>query len=340
MPSKKSFDVVCIGFTCVDEAITGLDSQALFRQPLMPAKDVQFGVGGDAANEATVLARLGVNTQLITKLGGDFLGRMVLEHMQREGIDTQAITVDPAINTTIGVSIIGNGDDRYIIPVGENRSTAMLCESDIAENAFLGVKVVSFASLFTMPRIDVQAMTRIFHKVKSAGALLCMDVKMEGHERLAEIAPALADVDYIFPNFSEACLLTGEAEPEKVARRFLDCGVKTVVLKLGLPGCYVRSREEALWIPSYPADAVDSTGAGDNFAAGFITGLIKGLSTMECAKYACAAASICVRQVGSVSAIQNLPQLEQVIAQGEPDWANRASQVSLSWKAPDLTDLR
>lgn len=340
MPTEKNFDVVCIGFTCIDEAISGLDVKSLFQQPLMPAENVRFGVGGDAANEATILARLGVKTRLITKLGGDFLGCMVMEHAQREGIDTQAITVDPTVDTTLGVAIIGSGDDRFIIPVNEGRSTAMFCESDIDESAFQGAKVVSFASLFTMPQIDTQAMVRIFQKVKSAGAFLCVDVKMEGHERLEEIASALADVDYIFPNFSEACLLTGEIEPQKVAQRFLDCGVKTVVLKLGLPGCYVRSRAEELWIPSYPADAVDSTGAGDNFAAGFIAGLTKGLDTLKCAKYACAAASICVRQVGSVSAVQNLPQLEQVIAQGEPDWKNRADWVSQNWRVPDLTDLR
>lgn len=340
MSTEKNFDVVCIGFTCVDEAVSGLDAKNLFRRPLMPAKNVRFGVGGDAANEATVLARLGVKTRLMTKLGGDFLGRMVLEHAQREGIDTQAITVDPTVDTTLGVAIIGNGDDRFIIPVNEKRSTEMFCESDIDESMFQGAKVVSFASLFTMPRIDTQAMARIFQKVKLAGALLCVDVKMEGRERLEEIAPALADVDYIFPNFSEACLLTGEIEPQKVAQRFLDCGVKTVVLKLGLPGCYVRSEAEELWIPSYPADAVDSTGAGDNFAAGFIVGLTKGLDTQKCAKYACAAASICVRQVGSVSAVQSLPQLEQVIAQGEADWENRAGRVSQNWKVPDLTDLR
>ena len=146
MPAEKNFDVVCIGFTCIDEAVTGVEAKHLFRAPLTLARDVRFGVGGDAANEATVLARLGVHTRLITKLGGDFLGQMVLEHAQQEGIDTQKVTVDPALNTTLGLAIIGDRDDRYIFPVNEGRSTAMFQESDIPLDTFQEVKVVSFAS--------------------------------------------------------------------------------------------------------------------------------------------------------------------------------------------------
>lgn len=333
--NERRFGALCMGFTTVDQAITGVSVGDLVREAVCPAKDVTFGVGGDAMNEASVLARLGIRTRLATKLGNDFLAQIVLDHCKREGIDVSAVKVDPVIGTTVGIAVIGDQDDRRIIPVAEGRSTDLFEESDVDPAIFREAKVVSFGSMFVVPKFTPEVMAHVFREIKEAGCILCADVKMSGTERIEDIACALPYVDYLFPNFAEARLLTGETDPRRVAQRFLDAGLKTVVLKLGEPGCYIRSSTEELWVPSYIVDAVDSTGAGDTFAAGFISGLVRDLSLKECAKLACAASSICVQHVGAVGGVQDLAQVEAVIAAGEADWAERAARVSTAWKVDD-----
>ena len=117
--NNREFDAVCMGFTTVDQTITGIDVAKLVDEPVYPAKNVTFGVGGDACNEACVLARLGIRTKLITKLGGDFLGGIVLDYCKADGVDTDSIVIDPNINTTMGITIVGDNDDRRIVPVGQ-----------------------------------------------------------------------------------------------------------------------------------------------------------------------------------------------------------------------------
>ena len=337
--SERAFDALCMGFTTVDQTITGVSAAQLMQQEVCPALDADFHVGGDAMNEASVLARLGMKTALATKVGGDFLARIVLSHCRREGIDTSCVVIDPDISTTLGVALIGEGDDRRIIPVAQGRSTDLYGERDIDFTVFQTTKVVSFGSMFVVPLMTTPVLERVFRAAKDAGCILCADVKMSGHEKLEDIAAVLPYVDYLFPNFGEACRLTGETEPRAVAQRFLDCGLGTIVLKLGAPGCFIKNAGGEYWIPSYLTDAVDSTGAGDNFAAGFISGLVRDLPIVECAKYASAASSICVQNVGAVGGVKSMEQVEGVIAAGEGDWARRAEALRTGWKAKEGAGL-
>ena len=336
---NQNNEVLCIGFTTVDQVISGIDAKKLADTPVYPAKDCSFSVGGDAANEAVTLANLGIRTGLCTKLGGDFLAQIVLDYCEKNGVDTSKIIRDEKIGTTMGIAVVGDNDDRRIIPVAKGRSTECLTEEDINPEWFTGVKAVSFASLFVMSGMDMKALSRLFQAAKKAGCIVCCDVKMEGSETIEDMKEVLPFVDYIFPNFAEARTLTGEREPLRVADRFLDYGAGCVVLKLGLPGAVIRSREETIWIPSYPADSVDSTGAGDNFAAGFIGGLVQNKNLTECGKMACAASSLCVRHYGATDGTLSMEQLQGVIRDGEEDWPAMAAEVPGAWEEKETDSL-
>lgn len=332
MSKKESNKVLCIGFTTVDQVISGINAEQLVTKAVYPAEDCSFSVGGDAANEAVVLARLGVDTALCTKLGGDFLKNIVLDYCEKAGVDMSKTIIDPSIGTTMGIALIGDKDSRRIIPVAKGRSTDCLCEEDIKTEWFSDLKAISFASLFVVPKMTMPVLSRLFAAAKAAGCIVCCDVKMEGTEKIEDMKEVLPYVDYIFPNFAEARSLTDEKEPLRIAQRFLDYGTGCVVLKLGVPGCLVKTKEEEYWIPSYKVQSVDSTGAGDNFAAGFIAGIVTGETRKESAKIACAASSVCVQNHGATAGVYDMDTLKAIVKAGEEGWEERAAKVADAWE--------
>ena len=105
-------------------------------------------------------------------------------------------------------------------------------------------------------------------------------------------------VDCIFPNEKEAAYYTGETEHEAMADAFLARGVSRVVIKLGADGCYAKDENEGFYLPALPLDAIDTTGAGDHFVAGFIGGVMDGMSFRECCERGSMYAAQCVAHVG------------------------------------------
>ena len=142
---------------------------------------------------------------------------------------------------------------------------------------------------------------QIFRQAKSQGKIVCADMtKRKKNETVEEMAPALRYVDYLFPNEEEAMLLTGRDTAEEAAESLWETGVKHVVIKCGRKGCYIRSKALSAWFPAVSGvECVDTTGAGDSFAAGFVYGLSEGKSLKECAEFANACGAEAVQSVGA-----------------------------------------
>ena len=123
------------------------------------------------------------------------------------------------------------------------------------------------------------------------------------------LAPCLPFVDYFVPSLPEGQALTGQEEPEKVARALLDCGVGTVGLKMGVDGCLVVSGDDQfIRIPAFKVDALDATGAGDAFAAGFIAGVWHGWDLEKTARFANAVGALCVTGLGASGGVKSLSE--------------------------------
>ena len=116
-------------------------------------------------------------------------------------------------------------------------------------------------------------------------------------------------MDYITPNEDEARFFTGKDDPEAMADVFLDYGVRNVIVKLGSNGCLLKNAEETCVLPGYRIQAADATGAGDNFAAGFISEILRGKSNKKALRFANACGAICTTAVGASAALQNRQQV-------------------------------
>ena len=305
--------VVCVGLTVTDILVRPLDQISLNRDVSF-VDDIACAVGGDAFNEANALARLGVPVKLLASVGSDMWGDFIMKKGSEAGIDMEYVTRNRDYSTTVTVVLIRSNGERNFICSGGAAMHQPIESLDIP--TIEKAKIVSLASLYASRETD-QALLAAAKTAKKAGAIVIADTRLNlevcNLEAQAEFLPLL---DYIFPNYDEACIVTGEKSLDKIADAFLKHGVKNVVIKTGKNGCYIQNVNERLSVPTYKnAKCIDTTGAGDNFAAGFIYGLSKDLPIRICAAYANATASVSIQYVGA-GGVKNFQEVEDMMAGG------------------------
>ena len=128
---------------------------------------------------------------------------------------------------------------------------------------------------------------------------------------LAALKPLIKRSYAVFPNENEVRLLTGQDYREG-AKKLIELGAELVAVKLGKRGCYVSDGKESHLIDAYRVEAVDTTGAGDAFCAGFIYGLTKRKDLYECGKLGNFVASRCVSKMGARTGLPKLADLKDL----------------------------
>lgn len=296
-------DFIIIGAAIIDILAQPVNAN-VFSAGSVPADQIAMHTGGDAMNEATVLAGLGSSVRLVSKIGQDSAGSYLLEHCKQHQIDTSCITIDPVIPTGMNIVLVDPAGERYFI-TSPNGTLRRLYPKDITDAALQGGKYLCFASIFVAPAFNNSALTKLFTRAKTQGLTLCADMtKKKQNESLDDMRDCLSLLDYIFPNYEEASLLTGRTDYDEIADAFLTCGVGHVIIKAGSYGCFIKTNSERYWIAAYPdADCLDTTGAGDTFTACFLYALNLGMSLPQCGRFANAGASLCIEHVGATGKI-------------------------------------
>lgn len=288
--------------------------ESVFEKGSVPVETIKITTGGDALNEATVLARLGGGTgvSLLTVLGEDQAGSTILEHCKKEGINTDLIAKDPFLETGVNIVMVQKDGSRSFF-TNPKSSLRRLGPEHIPETVFENGGIFCLASIFVSPRLGSEELARLFARAKARGMCVCADMtKCKNGETAEDIHEALSCLDYLFANEEEAGMLTGETQVEKMAETLFSCGVKTVLIKCGARGCYVRSREITGQFPAYPGTrCIDTTGAGDAFAAGFLYALSEEKSLFECIYWANTCGSLAAESVGACEGIQSRAQVER-----------------------------
>lgn len=309
-------DVVCAGIGSVDVLLKGLPVKTFMNDEMTPLKSIQISVGGDPLNESIILSRLNKKVRFISKVGNDTVGKIILNTCAENEIDTRYVKISETDESQTSVVIITQDGERNFLTnmqTGHNVSDTFSV-SDVDLESVKGAKVFSFGSLFINPLFDDDALCKMFRTVKEMGVITCADmVAATGRNGFDELKKSAPSIDYIFPNFDEGKYFSRKEDPIEIAEYFLNLGIGTVVLKLGLKGCLVKSKKETHFVEPYLVEAVDTTGAGDNFASGFICGLAEGQDMIGCARLAAAASSIAVQSIGANTGVKSRAQVEKVI---------------------------
>lgn len=303
------FDVVCIGVVLMDLPLGPIDEQ-IFHEETTMVPQIGLTTGGDAFNEAVILARLGRKTALMGQIGMDLLGDIIIKRCDEEGVDHSRLRRDPDTDTRINVVIIGKDKQRHFIKT-KNAGSVSFRSEDLDYGLIRNARAVSLASIFCSKLRDPGVILNIVKTARENGVVTFADmVPMTGGETIGDLAEALPYLDYFLPNQEEAAALTGLQEPDEIADRLLQYGIKNVIIKLGKEGCLIKNHLERYRLPAFTAEAVDTTGAGDNFAAGFITAVLEGMKLYDCGTFANAVAAVSTESMGATAGVKNKPQIE------------------------------
>jgi sugar/nucleoside kinase (ribokinase family) len=226
-------------------------------------------------------------------IGDDGAGRFMLDGLRRRGIDVGACRIDPAQPTGLTV-VLSRGDDRAILTARGTMSA--LTAADVSDELLAATDHLHVSSPFLQDGL-LPTLAGLFERAHAAGATTSLDPGWDPRERWETLDAALGATDVFLPNAAEACRIAGEDEPAQalaaLARR-----IGTVVVKLGAEGAIARRGDEAVQVSAPSVHAVDATGAGDSFTAGFL----HGGSLEEALRLGVACGALSTRSLGGVDA--------------------------------------
>jgi ribokinase len=253
--------------------------------------------GGSAANTIAALARLGIKTGFIGRVGDDADGAYLRFEMAKEGVDTRGIEVARG-RTGSAIVLVDPGGERsmYVHP-GVNDALSLTPEN---LSYVKSAKCLHLSSFVGETVIDVQReiLDRSKAEISFAPGMLYV---RRGLDRLSGI---ISNARVVFLNRDEIEILTGSGY-RKGAGELNEIGAEIVVVTLGGDGCYIRTSDAEVSIPGLAARVVDTTGAGDAFCAGFLYGLLVDEPLGACGRLGNFVAAKCI---GAVGAREGLPR--------------------------------
>jgi sugar/nucleoside kinase (ribokinase family) len=166
--------------------------------------------------------------------------------------------------------------------------------------------ILHVAGSFVMPGLDGDPTAKVLKKAKELGVITCLDtVWNDAIDCYATLEPSLPYLDYFLPSIDEAQLMTGQKSTSDIAKFFMDKGVKTVGLKMGSEGCFLKNKDVEIQCSAFKTDVVDTCGAGDSWIGGFLAGVAKGWSLEDCGRLGNATGSICASAMGATTGVKS-----------------------------------
>ncbi|MBA2943114.1 carbohydrate kinase family protein [Paenibacillus sp. CGMCC 1.16610] len=284
----KKFDAVVIGDVNIDLVVVGCNQIPQPGQEIF-VDNMMMHVGGGAALFTIALAKLGLHVAFDGVLGNDGYGHYIRERFAGYGIDTSMVRTSGTSRTGITIAINPELDRSFITYVGSNAELHVE-ELDLGQIA-LGRHVHVTGYRGRRNHTEFVAMAK---RLKEAGATISCDVGWDDTgEWYSGVFELMQHVDVFLMNETEALHYTGFERIED-SLSYMSGFSPHVVIKLGPQGAAAMKDGLQTMSPGFPVEAVDTTGAGDSFNAGYIYGFLTGLDVETCLLYGnvCGALSV------------------------------------------------
>jgi len=263
---------------------------------------VELEAGGSCANTVSTAGLLGANTLFGGQVGQDQMGHLYAERMLA-CCNQHALTTTPALSTGKCLSVIGKHDaERTMIThLGASVSREALGELGPALSQ---CKIGHFEGYMLLSEGTQNLVRQGMAATRAGGGLVSLDVSdpfvvSTIRDTLWDLLAN--DVDVVFLNADEARALT-DMDPDKaVVHIARQCKLHTVIVKLGMQGSIVSTQGQVVRVDAKPVHAIDTTGAGDAYAGGYLYGMIQKWEPARCGKLASHTASLTVSQIGAVA---------------------------------------
>lgn len=273
------------------------------------ASNVKNVPGGKGANQAIACSRLGCNVHMISKVGNDENGKLLVENLEKDNVNVKNIFEDKNLLTGVAiVSVDEKGNNSIVVASGANMN---LNKEDIYSSESTIKECDIIVSQFEVP---VESIKEAFKIAKD-------------HNKITILNPAPAKkipeellkyTDIVIPNETEIFEITNIEvndlnSAEQASKKLIEKGVKSVIITLGSKGASIVTKDESILIPSVKVQSVDTTAAGDTFIGAFVSKLnVEGFDFEDLksfVEFANKVSSITVQREGAQPSI---PYLEEV----------------------------
>jgi len=302
---KPETNLIAIVFGNVTLDIICYPVNEVPRHESIAFENVAVSPGGCGSNTAIGLAALGIPTGIVARTGDDDTADLLFRYWERVGLDTRFVQRTQERPSGISVGLVDdNFQPRFIHTSGANRGlTASVIDPPGIANA--GGKYFHIAGFFVLPKLFEDVAAKLA-ELRTLGITTSLDVvfnvRMDDPKLRAALWESLPHLDFFIANDHEVFRLTGETNPVKAAEILRKRGAKNVIIKLGAEGCYALSDEFIGVVPALTVEVVDTTGAGDAFAAGFIAALSYGVSVEAACQAGNQAGARVVQKLGAIAA--------------------------------------
>ncbi|MDI6762864.1 MAG: PfkB family carbohydrate kinase [Thermodesulfobacteriota bacterium] len=298
----KPFDVVGMGLNSVD--FIGLAPE--FPTINSKMKLLQFSKqgGGQVATAMVALARWGVKTKYIGKVGGDELGSFSLDTIREEGVDISSVTIELHANNQFSMILVdGVSGERTILWDRDER--LMYREGELKKKDICSGKILH------MDGHDIRAAIRSAQWAKKEGIPTVIDI-----DKVEPLTGKLiGQIDFVVTSSRFPTLMTGISDRERALIELQKQTSGFLCSTLGHEGTMALVNGEILYVREFKIKAVDTTGAGDVFHAGFIYGLLQNWKVEEILSFANAVAALKCLDLGGRRGIPTLEEIQRLFNQ-------------------------
>ena len=298
--------------------------------------EIRATAAGTAAGTSVDLAKLGTPVTNIGALGDDLLGDIVVTLLEQYGVSTHLLHRFAGWSTSATIlPIRPNGERPALHAAGANGALTVEHLEEQHHEAIRGAPALHLGGLDAMTSIEPGAFAEVITECISPETLVMMDVLRNGdRSSLRELEPVLRLTNWFCPNEEQLLGLTGADDVHDAVKVVLSLGVDGVAVTRGENGVLVVTDGVNAHVPALPVEVVDTTGCGDAFDAGFLTGLLAGLTPVQAAWVGSACGGLVATGLGSDAGIVDALQVSNLLEVIASDEARAAAVRVSEWSGP------
>jgi 2-dehydro-3-deoxygluconokinase len=281
----------------------------------------QFGkvVAGAESNVAVGLAKLGIQSGWVSKVGADEFGQFIIRELRAEGVDTSHIMVSEEGPTGLMFKQFSASLESSVFYYRKGSAASTLQPEDLDWEYLRQAKLLHLSGI--TPALSAsckQTVEKVFSFAKANNQLISFDPNIRRklwseQEAVQTLTPLLDMADIVLLGEDEGQLLLGTDDPLRITEKLLAKQVRWVAVKQGEKGAYVADASGGCFIKPHPVKVVDTIGAGDAFNAGFLAGLLEQRPIEQCGKMGALMGALAVSSYGDVEGLPDRKTFDQLM---------------------------
>jgi len=300
-------DVLVFGSAAVDFSI---------RTETIPDSDESIVVpehlespGGSGANVAAALSKLGISTSFIGRIASDIYGCLTVEALKRDGVDLSDLEICPDLRTLRTIIMTDKqGGKRIFSPLGESTAVSIVSPDEVNWKRFDECKAIYVGEAY----LEVAELVASYAKSRNKLVFYRLLAPYAGYG-LQRISKILKNVDLLLMNENTYEILKKSSARLYSPRDLLQYGLRTVIVTMAEKGSKVFTADETFEVPAVEVAVVDTTGAGDAFAAGLIKAILDGAPIKDATRYATVAAALSTTKPTGMASMPTKNEVDQLL---------------------------